>query len=546
MTIAATPRRSPVYTGNGVATTYAFAFKVLDATTLVVTVADENDLNSQVLVNGVDYTVTLNPDQDASPGGEISYAGLPVGHRLVITSATDASQPTSITNLSAFHANVLEAALDRIVILHQQQQEQLDRSVKVVATSEQDPSTLLDTAVTNASNYATAAAASASAASGSAGAASSSAAAAAASAATIDTATLVKRDGSQAMTGALTVPMVVTDSPMSFRNKLINGDMRIDQRNLGAAVSVTTDGVRLTDRWSASNATDGVFSAQRSTDAPPGFTNSLAITVTTADASLAAGQYSHLYHSVEGLNCADLAFGSASAKTITVSFWVKSSLTGTHSGAILNAANDRSYAFTFTVNAADTWELKTTTITGDTFGTWLTNTGTGLILRINIGAGSTFLGTAGSWSASNLLGATGAVQLIGTLNATLKITGVQIEVGNIATPFERRPIGLEIVLCQRYYESGTMLSIPAVSPSAGVFFAAPISFRVTKRAAPTVTVGTPTFGIPSSGTVVFTAWYGLSAATVEACRVVVQHSGTAPAGAVVALASATWTADAEL
>lgn len=161
MTIAATPRRSPVYTGNGVATTYAFSFKVLDATTLVVTVADENDLNSAVLVNGVDYTVTLNADQDASPGGEIGYAGLPVGHRLVITSAVDASQPTAIANLGAFHADVIEAALDRIVIQHQQQQEQLDRCVKVVATSEQDPTTLLDNAVTSAANSASAAAASA-------------------------------------------------------------------------------------------------------------------------------------------------------------------------------------------------------------------------------------------------------------------------------------------------------------------------------------------------------------------------------------------------
>lgn len=164
MTIPATPRRSPVYVGNGTATDYAFAFKATDPATLVVTVADANDLNSQVLVNGVDYTVTLNGDQSASPGGSISYAGLPVGHRLVITSDTDSSQPTAISNLGAFHANVLEGALDRIVILHQQQQEQLDRCVKVVPTSEQDPTTLLDTAVTNASNYAAAAAASAAAA----------------------------------------------------------------------------------------------------------------------------------------------------------------------------------------------------------------------------------------------------------------------------------------------------------------------------------------------------------------------------------------------
>lgn len=161
MTIPATPRRSPVYVGNGTATDYAFTFKVTDPATLAVTVADANDLNSQVLVNGVDYTVTLNGDQNASPGGSISYASLPVGHRLVITSDTDSSQPTAISNLGAFHANVLEGALDRIVILHQQQQEQLDRCVKVVPTSEQDPSTLFDTALTLASNSANAAAASA-------------------------------------------------------------------------------------------------------------------------------------------------------------------------------------------------------------------------------------------------------------------------------------------------------------------------------------------------------------------------------------------------
>ena len=157
MTIPATARRSPVYVGNGVSTDYAFSFKVTDATTVVVTVADENDLNSEVLENGVDYTVTLNADQDADPGGEISYASLPVDHRLVITTETDSSQPTAITNLGAFHANVLEGALDRIVILHQQQQEQLDRCVKVAVTSEDDPSTLLDSALTTAANSASAA-----------------------------------------------------------------------------------------------------------------------------------------------------------------------------------------------------------------------------------------------------------------------------------------------------------------------------------------------------------------------------------------------------
>lgn len=137
MTIPATPRRSPVYIGNGVATSYAFGFTTTDPATIVVTVADADNTSVRVLDSG-EFTVTLNPDQNAAPGGEVTYADLPVGHRLVITSDIEASQPTAITNLGAFHAHVLEQALDRIVMLHQQQQEQIDRSVKVDATSMDD------------------------------------------------------------------------------------------------------------------------------------------------------------------------------------------------------------------------------------------------------------------------------------------------------------------------------------------------------------------------------------------------------------------------
>jgi len=139
MTIPATPRRSPVYIGNGVATSYTFTFKQPEADTVVVTVADENNENSQELDYGVDFTVILNGDQNANPGGTVTYAGLPVGHRLVITSRLDSSQPTSIVNLGAFHANVLEGALDRLAILHQQQAEELARSMKVSPTDDTDP-----------------------------------------------------------------------------------------------------------------------------------------------------------------------------------------------------------------------------------------------------------------------------------------------------------------------------------------------------------------------------------------------------------------------
>lgn len=164
MTIPATPRRSPVYVGNGVSTDYAFGFKVLDPETVVVTVADENDLNLQVLQYLVDYTVTLNPDQDSAPGGEVQYADLPVGHRLVVTSDTESSQPTSIMNLGAFHANVLEGAIDRLAILHQQQEEKLGRCLQVAVTSELDPAEQLATSLDLAQNAANAAAGSANAA----------------------------------------------------------------------------------------------------------------------------------------------------------------------------------------------------------------------------------------------------------------------------------------------------------------------------------------------------------------------------------------------
>lgn len=202
MTIPATPRRSPVYVGNGVATSYAFGFKVTDPATLVVTVADENDLNAAELTYLTDYTVTLNVDQTADPGGEISYAGLPVGHRLVITSATDSSQPTSISNLGAFHAHVLEGALDRLAIQHQQQQEQIDRAIKVGVTSEQDPSEFLQDSLDTAANSASQAAASALSASYS-----------AAAAATFDPDLFVKLDGTSGTQQVVADPLFETATP---------------------------------------------------------------------------------------------------------------------------------------------------------------------------------------------------------------------------------------------------------------------------------------------------------------------------------------------
>jgi hypothetical protein len=230
--------------------------------------------------------------------------------------------------------------------------------------------------------------------------------------------------------------------------------MRIDQRNAGASYTQVNGAYNL-DRW-AGNSFDGgavasKFSVQQSSTVPTGFSTSLLVTSLAATADGASNIF-NIEQRIEGFNSADLMFGTANAKTITVSFWVRSSLTGTFGGAIKNSARNRAYPFTYTISSANTFEYKTVTIAGDTSGTWVGSTnGTGLWLSFGLGVGSTYSGTANAWGSGDLFSATGAVSVIGTNGATFYITGVQLEVGSVATPFERRPFGTELALCQRYY-----------------------------------------------------------------------------------------------
>ena len=243
------------------------------------------------------------------------------------------------------------------------------------------------------------------------------------------------------------------DSLQGFRNRIINGDMRIDQRNAGAAVTINNPADLYTlDRFAAiGQSGDGVFTVARSTVAPAGFTNSLLATVTTADASIGASQLYDINQFIEGFNVADLGWGAAGAATVTLSFWVRSSVTGTFGGALRNGSFNRSYPFTYSVSAANTWEYKTITVAGDTTGTWGTGNGIGLAVTWSLGDGSSRLSTAGAWAAGNFAGATGQTNPISTNGATFYITGVQLEAGSVATPFERRPYGTELALCQRYF-----------------------------------------------------------------------------------------------
>ena len=240
-------------------------------------------------------------------------------------------------------------------------------------------------------------------------------------------------------------------SPFGLKNRIINGDMVIDQRNAGASVTASTTGAYALDRWYLEEATDGAATVQQVSDGPTGFTNSLRVTVTSTDTSIGASQYFEVDQNIEGFNTADLGFGTASASTITISFWVKSSLTGTFGGSIRNSAANRSYPFSYTINAANTWEKETITIAGDTTGTWIGATnGIGLRLTFALAAGSSLSGTVNTWAGSNLLAPTGSTNLMGTASATWQITGVQLERNITATPFEWIPYGTELALCQRY------------------------------------------------------------------------------------------------
>jgi hypothetical protein len=239
-------------------------------------------------------------------------------------------------------------------------------------------------------------------------------------------------------------------SPYVLKNRIINGAMVIDQRNAGASISNSSSGVYAVDRFISYDFSDGTQTVQQVADAPAGFVNSLKMTITSGATS--SSLFTGFQQAIEGFNTADLAWGTASAKTVTLSFWVKSSLTGTFGGAFGNSAQNRSYAFTYTISAANTWEQKTITIAGDTTGTWVTNNGLGIAVRWSLGVNASYAGTAGSWAAANYFSATGAVNLEATNGATWQMTGVQLEQNTSATPFERRLYNQELANCQRYFQ----------------------------------------------------------------------------------------------
>jgi hypothetical protein len=273
---------------------------------------------------------------------------------------------------------------------------------------------------------------------------------------------------------------VAMATPFGMRNRIINGAMIIDKRYAGAATANTINGYTL-DRWVVNQSVTGKLIAQQSsTIYPAGFSNSLGITSQSAYSVLSSDYYA-ISQYIEGFNFYDMAWGTANARTVTLSFQVYSSLTGTFGGSLRNNASNRSYPFTYTISSANTWTAVSITIAGDTTGTWVGATNSvGVNVNFGLGVGSTYSGTAGAWSASNLLSATGATSVVGTNGATFYLTGVQLEVGSVATPFERRIYSQELAMCQRYFEASYVYV--GTTPL-------PLYYKVSKRAAPTVSGG---------------------------------------------------------
>jgi len=290
-------------------------------------------------------------------------------------------------------------------------------------------------------------------------------------------------------------------SPFGLKNRIINGDMRIDQRNAGA--SLTPANQYTLDRWTIFNSQASKLTVQQnaaSVTPPAGFSNYLGVTSSSAYTVL-AGDYFILSQMIEGYNMADLDWGTANAKTVTLSFWVRSSLTGNFGASVRNSAGNRSYPVSYTISSANTWEYKTITITGDITGTWQKTNSTGIELSFSLGIGSTYSGTANTWSSSNFVQPTGSTSVVGTNGATWYVTGVQLEQNTSATPFERRLYNQELANCQRYYQKtysqnltpgtnlGDIRTQPSISSPASISGQALTLFcwlKTTMRTVPTI------------------------------------------------------------
>lgn len=251
-----------------------------------------------------------------------------------------------------------------------------------------------------------------------------------------------------------------TEGSLSGRNILINGGHQISQRHGTSSVTVAPSDHYVVDRFKIQDYSDATFSSQQVSDAPSGFEYSSKLTVTGTDTSLGTTQYQRFLQPIEGSNVSHLNWGSANAQTVTLSFHVKSSLTGTFYVFAFNSAANRSFVSAYTIDTANTWEKKIIKITGDQSGTWLTTTGAGIYLGWSLGTGTNFqTSTLDAWQGSFEMAGSNQVNLAGTNGATWQITGCQLEVGPQSTPFEHEPYSASLNKCLRYYFDSKTTSI---------------------------------------------------------------------------------------
>jgi hypothetical protein len=320
-----------------------------------------------------------------------------------------------------------------------------------------------------------------------------------------------------------------------FKNRIINGAMVIDQRNAGASVANIAGASYSLDRWILSGSVATKFTIQQnagSVTPPAGYTKYLGVTSSSAY-TVGASERFQVAQRIEGFNIADLGWGTANAATVTLSFWVRSSLTGTFGGSFQNGGTTRAYPYTYTISSANTWEQKTVTIAGDTSGTWASDNTNGVTVAFGLGTGSTYSGTAGAWATADYNNATGATSVVGTNGATFYITGVQLEKGSVATSFDYRPYGTELALCQRYYyknlaSSGATYFAPGFCYSAtnAVFNC---QFPVPMRTQPTA--------LETTGTVGNYRVYSTSASSFNATAITFNNAETISSSFTIIVAS---------
>lgn len=556
--------------GNGVTTQFSGAWPMLNAAYAQVFLQDS--------VTGVQTPVTQGPAANqyqislTSTSFTVTFGTAPLTTQYaVIGRSTARSQTTPYTTSGGFQGANEEFSYDKLTAMQQEAVNTFSRAI--VAPLADTANLTLPTATARANQFlGFDASGNVSTAAGVTGVAISSAMVPVVQATTLALARTAMGVAGLAdnntFTGSNTFSNVNTTSINSgpiagSRNRVINGDMRIDQRQEGASITTPTDGQYIVDRFLVSVSVTGKFSIGQNVNAPAalaGFPNWLGATSLSAY-TVATTDLFAIQHRIEGYNVSDLSWGTANAKAATLSFWAYSSLTGNFGGAVQNSAQNRSYPYTYNIPVANTWTYITVAIPGDTAGTWNAVNGIGASIYWDLGAGSTRQGPAGAWAASNFQAPTGGVSVVGTNGATLNITGVQFEQGTIATPYERRSWAAELANCERYF---TKSFPPGTAPvqnannqgawfwqqicgaSTGSFCTSGIRWPVQMRVTPTVVFFNPAAAnaqIRCTGTGTDYTLTTNNVTDQKGCLI----SGTTPAGSTITqIAEVHTTASAEL